>query len=106
MIENLKMLIENKVALYTVAFITSGLGINIILRLINKVPLDKIYAMLESSARAASVAGNLKFTKPLWEPVETFLQGALKGSLDAINRGFDADDVETKEEETKNEIPK
>ena len=113
MIENLKILLENKVAFYTVAFITSGIGINIILRLINKIPLDKLYAVLEASAKGASVAGNMKFTKPLWEPLETFFQKALSGAVDAINRGLDSDDndpqpkpeevkPETKTEEVKN----
>lgn len=94
MIENLKIMLENKVAFYTVAFITSGVGINIILRLINKIPLQKLYDILEATSKTVSQMGNLKFTRPLWEPVETFFQGALKGSVEAINRGLDADDNE------------
>lgn len=102
MLEKLQLMIENKAAVWTVAFITSGLGINIILRLINKIPLEKIYAIIEETAKTVSRMGNLKFTQPLWEPIETFIQKALTGSLEAVNRGFDSDDNQ-KTEEVKNE---
>lgn len=73
--------------------LSSGAGANVLARILNRIPLGPWFAVLEVVGRGASRMGNMKFSRPLWEPIETWFIKALAGSVQALANGLQADRV-------------
>lgn len=77
--------------------ILTAAGSSFLVKLVNKViPWEKIGDATEAGAAFLSRWGNMKFSKPFWEPWETLIQEKLAYLLDRANKGFDRDDAEKK----------
>ena len=102
MLAKLAILLGSKGLAWTVMLLGTGFGASIIARLLNKIPLDKWYDLCRATSYGISVVLNKKLTKKIWEPLETFFEGVILGTAQAIVEGFDRDDNDpqagTKEE--------
>lgn len=82
-------------------FLLSAAGANLVLRVLNRLDLSRWYALVEATCQKLSRIGNAKFTKPIYEPFETFFQGILAKTVESANKGFDSDDSENTQGENK-----
>lgn len=83
------------------AALSSPVVLSLGLRILNKIPLNPWFKLLEGVGNTISTLGNLRLPKVLWEPFEEWFQKFLVGSVNAIDRGMDMDDPEPKEEASK-----
>lgn len=77
---------------WVTGFLLSAAGANFIVRVLNKLDLSRWYDLVETTCQKISRVGNLKFTKPVYEPFETFFQGIMTKTVEVANRGLNKDD--------------
>lgn len=95
MINFIAVALENKVAAGIIGAATSATGLHFILRILNRIDLEKRwFPFLKDAGRKVSAAGNSKFTHAVYEPYETFLENFITGSLTAFFGGADEDDAQ------------
>ncbi len=87
-----KMLADHKWAAAAILFLGSGLGASLLARALNAIPLGPWLAFCGAAARAASRVGNMRFSRVLYEPLETWFQNALTKTVETVNENLDADD--------------
>lgn len=70
----------------------TALGARIVLKIVNRMNWDPIFAAGEAAGARISKLGNMKFNAPFWEPMETFLQEKVDTLWARFKKGLDRDD--------------
>lgn len=98
--EKLFGLMSDKILPMLLIFLGSGVGLSLLARILNLIPLERWYKIVKEAARRVSALGNARFTRLVYEPIETFFQNAVSGTIQAINEGLDSDDEPEKPEDS------
>lgn len=92
MIAHIVSFVGSKGLAYVIAFLGTAIGASLVMRVLNKIPLESWYAFLRKTSNLVSVSMNNRLTKKIWEPLETFIENVIVNSGQAIVDGFDQDD--------------
>ncbi len=87
----LDLILEHKMAAAGAFVLSSGIGAQLAIRLLNLLPLAWWYATVETVFYGISVAGGSRFTRPLWDPVEEWFEAFMGKTVDAARRGLRRD---------------
>lgn len=86
------LILDHKGAAAMAFFFGTGVGVNILVRILNAIPLGWWYSMLRVTAVGVSAVGRQRLTTPVWRPFEVWFENFLGKSVDAIREGLEADD--------------
>lgn len=89
----LALIMEHKMAAALAFLLSSGIGAQVAIRLLNLLPLAWWYATVETVFFGISVVGGHRFTRPLWDPVENWFEAFLGKTMDAARRGLRRDNA-------------
>jgi hypothetical protein len=87
------LVLAHKGAAALALFLGSGVGVSILIRVLNALPLGWWYSSLRVTAGLVSAAGRRRLTAAVWRPLELWFENFLGKSVDAIREGLEADDA-------------
>jgi hypothetical protein len=88
----ISLVLNHKLAAAIALFFGSSVGLNVLVWLLNRIPLGWWYSLLRSTAGVVSTTGRQRFTWPIWRQFEVAFEDFLGKSVDAIRAGLDADE--------------
>lgn len=88
------LVMAHKVVAALAFFFASGMGANILARLINRIPLGWWYGIVWGVFRGLSLAGNHRLGRPLWKPFEEFIKRVILKTAEVANDGLASDDAD------------
>lgn len=84
----LQLVMTHKFGAAALAFLATGVGANLMARVLNAVPLAWWFATVKGVAFSLGSAGDVKFGRAVFQPFEDLIQRIAQGTSDAIRDGF------------------
>ena len=84
----IQLLMAHKVGAALLAFLATSAGANLLVRVLNSIPMEWWFSMLRNSAYVFGLAGDTRFGEAVFSPFEDFIVTVIGKSGDSIRDGF------------------